>query len=650
MALGKHVRRIVPVSLGLGLLVHATAQAQHASDNAVTAAEDAFGLTVGLESIGLYGPGQIRGFNPQAAGNVRINGLFFDQQGSLSNRVLDGSAIRVGPSETGYAFPAPTGIVDYSLRRADSSAPPLTLTATTGPFEARGLSIDGNLPLLANTLQLPIGASLRLSTNTTYASNPGYTSHVVEFGATPEWKPSDRLTLRAIADYTRITDGKTLPLIFTAGDFMPPKVLRGYRGQNWATGESIAENFGGLVTAQLSAHWDLSAGLFRSISDNPVTWSDLYLNTQLDGTAEQYLIGYPEQSSASTSGEARLTGRFLVGSWRQEVALLARGRDTLAHYGGSDVVDAGPAFIGADVQVPMPTFVYAENTLDRTELYSVGLAYRIKWLGHGEFAAGIQRESYDKKVTPPGGPSARLSDRPLRLYANGAVAITGRLNAYGGYTQGLEDSGAVPASAQNRGTILPAARTWQADAGLQWLLAPKLRLIAGVFEIQKPYFNFDTRNVDRMLGVQRADGVEISISGEPIQHLSITAGAVLGQVSIIGPNLRAEGVGTNAFGQPHNQGVFNADYTIPSWPAASLDFSVIRFGTSPASVDTVTQNPAQTVLNVGGRYRFSVAGKPATIRVVINNLNNYYFWNMAYSPGFSQSSPRSVFAYLTADI
>jgi iron complex outermembrane receptor protein len=94
------------------------AMAQHASDNPVVSAEDAFGLTVGLESTGLYNPGLIRGFNPQTAGNARIDGLYFDQQAPLTERVIEGSTIRVGISEVGYAFPAPTGIVDYDLRHA----------------------------------------------------------------------------------------------------------------------------------------------------------------------------------------------------------------------------------------------------------------------------------------------------------------------------------------------------------------------------------------------------------------------------------------------------------------------------------------------------------------------------------------------------
>ena len=126
--------------------------AQHASDNAVTAAEDAFGLTLGLESIGMYSPGQVRGFSPQSAGNVRIDGLYFDQQGQLSNRVVEGSTIRVGVSEIGYAFPAPTGIVDYGLRHSGDGTPAASIIASAGPYEARGVSIDGSIPLAGQKL------------------------------------------------------------------------------------------------------------------------------------------------------------------------------------------------------------------------------------------------------------------------------------------------------------------------------------------------------------------------------------------------------------------------------------------------------------------------------------------------------------------
>jgi len=34
----------------------------------------------------------------------------------------------------------------------------------------------------------------------------------------------------------------------------------------------------------------------------------------------------------------------------------------------------------------------------------------------------------------------------------------------------------------------------------------------------------------------------------------------------------------------------------------------------------------------------------------VQNVTNFYFWNMTYSPGFSQFPPRALFAYLTIDV
>ena len=643
--------RFVRALLAQAVLVSAAAPvwAQHATDDPLAKADDAFGLTLGLETIGLYNPGGVRGFNPQTAGDVRIDGLYFDQQGNLSNRVVEGSTVRVGISSVGYAFPAPTGIVDYDLRHVGNGTPTASVVVSGGPFESRGVSVDAVLPVVGKELQLPVGAAYSVNTGTNFGPQPGYTSRTTNFGAVPAWTPNDRLTFRAIFDWAETTQAKTLPLVFTAGDYLPPRVERIYYGQDWAEGRSLAENFGGTMVAKLSSNWSLAAGVFHSIYDNPVSYSDLYLNTQPSGLADHQVVGYPDQRVSSTSGEVRLTGRFMAGSWRHELVLVARGRDTLAMYGGDDTVDLGPALISQAVQKPQPVFSYSARTRDDTKLWDMGAAYKLQWDARGEAAFGVQQENYDKNVSTPGLPPARLVDRPLRIYGSAAIALSRWLTAYAGYTQGLEDSGTAPGSAANRGEILPAARTWQVDGGLRFTLTPKLKLIAGVFQIQKPYFNFDTNNIDRQLGLQQARGLELSLSGELAQGLQITAGFLIGKVAILGPNLQAEGVGPIAFGQPRLTFVINTDYRLPKLPSVSLDLTVFHFGAAPASVDNLVYADPVTQYTLGGRYRFTMLGKAATLRLQVQNITNLYIWNIGYSPGFTPFSPRSVFGYLTMD-
>ena len=634
--------------VGLG---HTTvARAQHAADNPVVSAQDAFGLTLGLESIGMYSPGQVRGFSPQAAGNVRIDGLYFDQQGSLSDRVVEGSAIRVGITEIGYAFPAPTGIVDYQLRRPGDGTPGATVIASAGPYEAWGISVDGSLPVAGKELLLPMGVSTQLSTNTPYGPMPGYTSTVTSAGATPQWTPNDRVTVRALLDWQQTRNATTFPLFFTAGDFLPPTIPRGYLGQNWAQSRSSTENLGGLVAAKLSHNWSLAAGVFYSAADNPTSFADLYTDVQPSGVSDHLVVSSPDQRSSSTSGELRLTDRWQSGDWHHELILLGRGRDVLARYGGESVIDVGQANIGAGLQVPEPEFSYSARTVDRTKLWSIGSAYHVDWRGRAELETGIQEENYRKSVVSPDAPTSTLTDHPLRAYGNSAVALSHRLTFYAGYTQGLEDSGVAPPAAQNRGAVLPASRTWQAESGVRYLATSRLKLITGVYELQKPYFNLDANNVDRNLGVQRARGVELSISGQQIAHFDINAGILYAKVSIVGQDLAAQGIGPIAIGQPRLQYVVNLNYTLPQSPQLSLDLAATHFGTQPASVDNRIYTPATTQLNLGARYRLTVLGKSSSLRVQVQNLTNSYWWTNAYTPGYFQwPAPRTVFAYITTD-
>lgn len=647
------IRRCSLAVASLTAIFHLTAaQAQHASDNPVASADDAFGLTLGLESIGIYSPGGVRGFNPQAAGNLRIDGLYFDQQGSgLSNRVVEGSAIRVGVSEIGYAFPAPTGIVDYELRRPGDGTPSATVIANVGPYDAWGVSIDGSVPLAGKELLLPMGVSTEVSTQTPYEQYRGYTSRVTSAGATPQWSPNDKVTVRALLDWQETRNAKTFPLFFTAGDFFPPPIRASYLGQDWARGRSSTVNLGGLIAARLSRNWTLNAGLFHSTADNPSSFADLYTDIQRDGRSEHLVAAYPDQRTSSTSGELRLTGQWSAGNWHHELILLARGRDVSARYGGDDVVDLGPDNISTEPQVPEPTFTYSPLTRDRTKLQSVGSAYHIDWDRFAEFEVGIQKENYRKIVSSPGSPEGKLSDSPLRAYGNSALALTRHLTVYAGYTQGLEDSGAAPSFAQNGGAVLPASRTWQVESGARYLVTPRLKVVAGVYELQKPYFDLDTNGVDRQLGVQRGKGAELSISGQRIDHFDINVGILVDKVSIIGPDLGAEGVGPVAVGQPRLWYTANIDYTIPWWPVATLDFTATHFGKAPATVDNGLYAPAATVLSLGGRYAFTVLGKHSSLRVQIQNVSDSDWWTTGTTPGdYLFPGTRTVFAYITTDL
>lgn len=646
--------RVFPIAIAavFATFQASAARAQHAGDNPVESADDAFGLSLGLEKVGLYNPGSVRGFSPISAGNVRIDGMYFDLQGPPSDRVVEGSTIHVGVSEIGYPFPAPTGIADYNLRHVGGDTPTATIIASAGPFEAWGVSIDGSVPLIGKELVLPIGVSTNFSTQSSQdgAYYPGLTSRVTSVGATPQWTPNSRVTVRALIDWQETRAAKTQPEFFAAGDFLPPLISKGYLAQNWARGQNTTMNLGGLVTAQLTENWLLRAGVFRSTNNNPAGFADLYANVQPNGQSEHVVVGFRDQDSTSTSGEVRLTGAFLTGDWRQQVIFSVRGRDTTSRFGGEDAVDLGPAAIGRIVQAPEPDFTFAARATDRAQLRSVGAAYRVDWRSQGVLEMGIQKENYRETANNPGTPQSEISAHPLRAYANAAFAVTRQLTLYAGYTQGLENSGVAPNSAKNSGAVLPASLTWQVDFGARYAVTPRLKLIAGVFELQKPYFNLDTHNIDRELGMQQARGVEFSVAGEVSENLNVNIGVLDGVVGITGPNLAAEGVGPVAVGQPRLTYVAAANYALPWWPAASLDVRLVHVSSAPESVDNGVYTRPATSLAIGGRYKFTVFGKNSTLRIQISNVLDTNVWQQLNTPGvFQYPGPRRFLAYLTTD-
>jgi hypothetical protein len=158
-------------SAGLAAIAIASAtpaSAQRTGENAVASAQDAFGTSVGNERVGLYFPQSARGFSPVQAGNVRINGTYFDFQTELNERLISGSNVRVGLTAQGYPFPAPTGVADFSLRLPGAEAVASTVVGI-GPFGGTRLEVDAQLPL-GKTLGVAAGVGVNNERSTMAAS------------------------------------------------------------------------------------------------------------------------------------------------------------------------------------------------------------------------------------------------------------------------------------------------------------------------------------------------------------------------------------------------------------------------------------------------------------------------------------------------
>ena len=424
-------------ALALTVGAAAPALAQSNTESAVESAEDAFGTSTGHEQIGVYDEGNVRGFSPGTAGNFRMEGMYFDIQGGLGNRVIDGETIRVGPAAQGYAFPAPTGIVDLQLKKAGDKLS-VSPFISADSFGGHAFEVDAQIPLVGKTLSVATGVGV---SENRYNSGGGSTGYTV--GAVPRWRPAPNVEVLAFVNHQQSSDNTNGGLYIPSGNFAPTRVARGrYPGPDWAHSDNHANAYG-MVGRAVLGEWTLRTGLFRSSYADNGSYSNLII-VDGGGLTDRQVYASPASASASTSGELRLSRRLSDGPRQHLITATVRSRSVAAHYGDGDLADLGPAGLDEQIHAPKPVFVSSALTDDRTRQTTGGLSYSLRWRGLGEFTAGLQRTHYVKQVAAPGLPVARGTSDENLPYFSAAATLTSRLTLYGSYVRGLEDAGTAP--------------------------------------------------------------------------------------------------------------------------------------------------------------------------------------------------------------
>lgn len=631
----------------LGMAFVALAQpdiawAQRADENAVDTAEDAFGTSVGNERVGLYFPQSARGFSPVQAGNVRIDGMYFDYQADLNQRLISGSNVRVGLTAQGYPFPAPTGVADFSLRLPGSQAIASTVVGI-GPYGYPRAEVDAQLPV-TTTLGLAGGVGINHA-----GLYHGGMQRVTTAAAIARWRPTDGVEVVPFWSMQQERGGEAQPIIFTAGAYLPPQIeRRRYFGPQWAQNSGDDFNLGVLATAR-SGDWTLRGGAFRSIAHDHRNFTPLFLDTTPDGMADREVVFEQKRRFASTSGELRLTRQFIEGDRLHLVHVMTRGRAQDRRNGGGQRFDFGPGRIDEPIDAPEPTFSLGEQTTDKVRQITAGLGYEGRWRGVGELSLGIQRTFYEKAVVRPTGALPVSKSSPWLFNGTASIIASSNLVLYAGYSKGLEESPVAPDVAVNNGEAPPAIITEQMDAGFRYTITPDVKLVAGVFDVRKPYFALDPSNVFRELGEVRNRGVEMSLAGQLTPRLSLVLGAVLLDAVVSGDQVDQGLIGRRPIGASGRTVTGALNWNTPWVEGLSLDIAYESTADRVADRANSFVIPARYIYSLGGRYRFDLFDKPATFRAQLASVNNPYGWNNL-GEGFYYNPPRRFQMNLTIDI
>jgi iron complex outermembrane receptor protein len=614
-----------------------------ADENAVRQAGDAFGTSIGREVIGLYNQMSVRGFSPVAAGNVRIDGLYFDPVIVPTARLARSTTIRVGLSALGNPFPAPTGLVDFGFRRPGDKAG-ASVQIGLDSWGTTNAELDAVLPVSA-TLSLGIGASGR------FESGPDATREDELGGALIlRWTPAPGLTLMPFVNVSRsLLDDHRLTFL-TATEVLPQPLPRRQRfGPDWVNGNNTEANLGFIGDWQIGPQWLLRAGLFRSSRVVNEQSTNLVRQLRPDGSGRQFVIADPQLAFASISGEVRLTRLFDEGPRQHRVHLALRGRDGDRRFGGSTTLDLGPVIIDQPSTVPKPLISFGPQQQDKVRQWTGGIAYEGRWAGVGELSAGLQYADYQKRIDLPAGGVQATDARPLLYNVTLAADLGDRLVVYAGAASGLEESGIAPGNAANRNEALPAIRTRQVDAGLRYAVTPDIKLVAGVFDISKPYFNLDPANRFDVLGDVINRGVEVSVAGPVTRSLSVVAGAVLLWPKVTGDAVTSGRIGDRPVGAIDQRVEFSADWRPPMLPGVSLDTKIAWRSAETATVSNAVAIPARANVDIGGRYRFSLGQNRAMLRLQVTNLFDVRGYDLRGAGAYGPIPGRLLQGYVTMD-
>jgi outer membrane receptor protein involved in Fe transport len=627
------------------------ALAQRAEENAARAAGDAFGTNIGNERVGLYTQTDVRGFSPATAGNLRLEGMALDFRLPPPPRLAAGSQVRVGLAAQAYPFPAPTGVVDYFLRPTDRNYASSLLQI--GPHDAYIVEFEQGLYLAPGKFGMNWAMSLK-------RDDELVGDHINNWGvaANARWRPTERIEVKPYYGFYKRPGKPGVTQVFVGGAELPDAPAAKNYLPDWTRQNFQGFETGVITTAELNKAWTLRTAfqVFHIPDEGPM--SDSFLNTDAQGVAQTRRIAdQPANHSNSNSGEARLTGQFRTQGLDQIVHLDYRARSVDRSFGGAAQVSFANMPIGLyNAPVVEPTWVYAPQPHEFIRHSSVAASYLVGRAGLGNIGFGLQKVDYKKTISTPGKLDIVSIDHPLFMSGAALFTPTRNIAVYAAYVEGLEEAPIAPEAAVNAQEAAPAIHTNQTEFGVRYALTPHLRLVAGYFDIKKPYINLDGVRLWRELGVERHHGFEVSLTGQIISGLNVVAGFVHMKPQVTGEAVEAGLIGPDPVGQPRDSGRLNLDYRQTQTSRFSYEGSLTYFGSRAASARMFAEldggqprAPGYATLDLGVRYRFTAVGHRSTLRLQALNVLNARQWVVATSGGMTVVPERRFAVSLATD-
>jgi iron complex outermembrane receptor protein len=577
----------------------------------IAQADNAYGLRVGNEEIGLYDGESIRGFALDAGANYRLDGAYIASVAARSERTEASVAIHAGPNLFAARFPSPTGVVDLLTDHEPTPRANLILRSD-------GFGTVETVGRLATTVSGgALWAAGELKRERQYHGG----RNQFDYGAVGGDVARGGWRVRGGVSVGRYRDSIAYAIFPAVAPADLPTYDR-FRATPppWTAAQGHEILAWGSVERALGNDWVARASLVhgRYTTDREAF---VFLDgVDAGGRGELGASVFGRTKARASSGELLLERNWTArhGPARISVALL--GRDQRAALAPATDLTLGLASINERIYFPDPGAPpgTAANDLIREGRIAASGSYPLtRWL---LLSGSLQRVNYTKAYAPEGETAPRRTDREWAGHAAATVALNPRLSIYGAWVTGLEESGTAPAIAVNANETLPALRATQLEAGARYQLAEGSALIVSAFDIQKGAPGFDPGGVWRLNGTRRHRGVEASLV-TALGPVQMVAGALYLDAGIT----EADGKRAEVVGQPRWRGSINAQWQATA--RLAIDAGAYLLGDAPARRDGAASIPARADLSLGATWTLGAGEKAPTLRVSASNLLDNRGWN-----------------------
>ncbi|MBT9516599.1 MAG: TonB-dependent receptor [Methyloversatilis discipulorum] len=222
-----------------------------------------------------------------------------------------------------------------------------------------------------------------------------------------------------------------------------------------------------------------------------------------------------------------------------------------------------------------------------------------------------------------------------------------RVALYANHIQGLSRGDIAPPSASNAGEVFAPYKARQNEVGVKAEIGGVIATLSA-FQITKPSGQL-TGTVFAVDGEQRNRGVELALSGEAAPGLRLLGGVTLLDADLTQTNSAAT-LGRTAVGVPSFMANLGAEWDATFLPGVTLTGNVMHTGSQYVDRANTLRVPDWTTVDLGARYRTTVAGRATVFRAQLRNAFDRNYWaGVSQYGSLVQGAPRMLLLSATVD-